>query len=81
MSKYDVKISGIGEDCPNDSDRITVVVDVYDVLKAFNVTNPAIAHAVKKLLKAGDRGYKDIQQDYNEAIASIQRGVELEARD
>lgn len=53
-------------------------IDVYDVLQSFSVTNPAIAHAVKKLLAGGQRGYKDIEQDYREAIASIKRGIELE---
>ena len=55
-----------------------ITIDVYDILQAFNVTNPAIAHAVKKLLAGGKRGYKDIEQDYKEAIASIKRGIELE---
>lgn len=55
-----------------------IEIDVYDVLKAFNVTNPAIAHAVKKLLAGGLRGYKDMEQDYNESIESIKRGIELE---
>ena len=53
-------------------------IDVYDVLKAFNVTNPATAHAVKKLLASGKRGYKDVIQDLEEAKASISRAVELE---
>ena len=52
-------------------------IDVYDVLDAFKVTNPAIQHAIKKLLKGGARGYKDKEQDYNEAIKSINRGIEL----
>jgi len=55
-----------------------ILFDVYDILKAFDVKNPAIAHAVKKLLTGGKRGYKDIEQDYEEAIASIKRGIELE---
>ena len=53
-------------------------IDVYDVLVSFNVSNPAIAHAVKKLLAGGQRGYKNKEQDYEEAIASIKRGIELE---
>ena len=53
-------------------------IDVYDVLKAFEVSNPAIQHAVKNLLAGGKRGYKDITQDFEEAIVSIQRGIELE---
>lgn len=53
-------------------------IDVYDVLKAFNVTNPATQHAIKKLLAGGERGYKTTQQDYHEAIASIYRAIELD---
>lgn len=55
-----------------------VYVDVYDVLKAFNVTNPATQHAIKKLLAGGQRGHKDLLQDLNEAHASISRAIELE---
>lgn len=55
-----------------------ITIDVYDVLKAFNVTNPATQHAIKKLLAAGNRGYKNTVQDLNEAIESILRAIELE---
>ncbi len=55
-----------------------VFVDVYDVLKAFNVTCPALQHAVKKVLAAGQRGVKSSIEDKNEAIASIKRSIELE---
>lgn len=55
-----------------------VFVDVYDVLKAFNVTCPAMAHGVKKCLAPGQRGVKDSIQDKNEAIASIKRSIEME---
>lgn len=55
-----------------------VFVDVYDVLKAFNVTNPATQHAIKKLLAGGKRGHKDLLQDLNEAHSSISRAIELE---
>ncbi|MFA5040057.1 MAG: hypothetical protein WC464_00285 [Bdellovibrionales bacterium] len=55
-----------------------VYIDVYDVLCCFNVTNPAIAHAVKKLLMPGNRGYKDMEQDLHEAIQAIYRGIEIE---
>lgn len=63
-NKYKVKCKGVD-------------IDVYDVLTAFNVTNPAIQHAVKKLLKGGARGYKNETQDYKEAVQSINRGIEL----
>lgn len=55
-----------------------VFVDVYDVLRAFNVTCPAMAHGVKKCLAPGQRGVKDSIQDKNEAIASINRSIEME---
>lgn len=53
-------------------------VDVYDVLRAFAVTNPATQHAIKKLLCAGLRGHKDKMQDLTEALKSIERAIELE---
>lgn len=56
-----------------------VYVDVYDVLKAFDVDCPAMAHAVKKCLAAGQRGHKGEEQDKREAIASIERSIELGA--
>jgi hypothetical protein len=57
----------------------TCIVDVYDVLVAFNVTCPAIQHAVKKLLCTGIRGHKDSAQDLLEAKESITRAIELAA--
>lgn len=54
-----------------------VEIDVYDVLLAYNVTCPATAHAIKKLLMPGGRHAKTWEQDINEAIASLQRAKEL----
>jgi predicted nucleic acid-binding Zn-ribbon protein len=59
---------------------IVLSIDVYDVLLAFNVTNPATAHAIKKLLMPGNRGYKSTVQDLQEAIVSIKRAIELEEK-
>ena len=56
-----------------------VQLDVYDVLKAWNVSNPATQHAIKKLLQPGQRGHKDTLQDLNEAQQSIARAIELES--
>jgi hypothetical protein len=70
LSKYDRVIAG--------KDGHKIIVDVYSVLQAFNITNAATAHAVKKLLAAGSRGYKDIIQDLEEAKASIERAIEME---
>ncbi len=55
-----------------------VYVDVYDVLVAFDVTCPAMQHAIKKCLAAGKRGHKGTIQDKREAIDSIKRSIELE---
>ena len=55
----------------------SAVVDVYDVLKAFEVTCPATQHALKKLLFSGLRGHKDLQTDLLEAKESITRAIEL----
>jgi len=73
-SKYRKKISEID----GDGNKTTITVDVYDVLKAFNVINPATQHAVKKLLAGGNRGHKDLITDLKEAHWSIERAIELE---
>lgn len=52
-------------------------VDVYDVLVGFGITCPARAHAIKKLLAAGQRGHKDEETDLREAIQAIQRSIGL----
>jgi len=52
-------------------------VDVYRVLELFEVTNPSISHAIKKLLVAGNRGHKDLDKDVKEAIDSLQRYLEM----
>jgi hypothetical protein len=53
--------------------EVEVIIDVYDVLDAFGVTNPATAHAIKKLLCTGTRGLKDWETDLQEAIDSLER--------
>lgn len=55
-----------------------VNVDVYDVLNAFKTGSAAIDHAVKKLLAPGQRGVKPRGQDLREAIASIERAIQIE---
>ena len=54
------------------------IIDVYDVLVAFNVTNPATQHAVKKLLMPGSRGHKNVLTDLEEAHNSIKRAIQIE---
>ena len=55
----------------------SVIVDIYDILRAWDVTCPAIQHAVKKLLQPGQRGSKSAVQDLREAIGSIERAIQL----
>ncbi|AQN32393.1 terminase large subunit [Escherichia phage vB_EcoS_CEB_EC3a] len=69
MSKYDREIIGI--------DGTVTTVDVYRVLDAFSVSDPATQHAVKKMLCMGLRGHKDYITDLNDSIESLQKAKEL----
>lgn len=59
------------KDCPYDQ------VDVYRVIQLFQVSDPCIQHALKKLLAAGGRGAKDEHKDVGEAIDSLRRWQEM----
>lgn len=52
-------------------------VDVYRILRLFDVADPCLQHAVKKLLVAGGRGGKDVRRDLREAIDSIERAIAM----
>ena len=54
-----------------------VKIDVYDVIKAFNVTCPALQHLIKKALCTGLRGHKTQEQDLQDILDSAKRAVEL----
>ena len=69
MSKYDREIIGI--------DGTVTRVDVYRVLDAFGVSDPATQHAIKKMLCMGLRGHKDYLTDLNDSIDSLQKASEL----
>jgi hypothetical protein len=56
-------------------------IDVYRVLQLFNVTDPCVQHAVKKLLCAGGRGAKDQERDLREAVDSVNRSLQMHAED
>ena len=77
MNKYQRVINGQPCKAPFEIMPDGLIIDVYDVLKAFEVTCPATQHAIKKMLMAGERGHKDKQTDLNEAIQSLQRAKEL----
>jgi hypothetical protein len=50
----------------------SIVYDVYDLLKSIKAINPAIQHAIKKVINPGGRGSKDFTQDITEAIQSLE---------
>ena len=54
-----------------------VWVDVYDVIDAWGLANPAYQHLIKKALKPGNRGHKDMMTDAQDIIDSAVRGKEL----
>lgn len=54
-----------------------ITIDVYDVLKAFNVTCPALQHLIKKALAVGQRGHKDASEDLKDILVSAKRAIEL----
>lgn len=57
-----------------------VKLDPYRVLKVYEITDPAIQHAVKKLLRLG-KGAKTEITDVQEAIESLQRFIEMRDED
>lgn len=69
MSKYNREIIGL--------DGTVTTVDCYRVLDAFNVTDPATQHAIKKMLCAGLRGHKDYLTDIDDSIESLKKAKEL----
>jgi hypothetical protein len=56
-------------------------IDVYRVLDLYEVTDPCLQHAVKKLLRAGQRGGKSQAQDVDEARHSLERWQEMRDED
>jgi DNA-binding protein Fis len=53
-------------------------IDVYAVLRLFEVTDPCLQHIVKKALCAGRRGAKDWAKDVQEIADTANRLIELE---
>jgi hypothetical protein len=58
------------------NDGASIECDVYDVLRAWNVTSQPLGHAIKKILQPGARGHKDRLSDLREAIVSIQAEID-----
>lgn len=62
---------------PGTDKPLAVETDVYRVLDAFKVSDPCLQHLVKKALAAGDRGHKDLAQDYQDIIHSANSAYDL----
>lgn len=56
-------------------------IDVYRILDLFEVTDQMIAHVIKKLLAAGQRGAKDAEKDIDEAFETLLRRKEMRRED
>jgi len=56
---------------------VYISIDVYDVLEAFDVTNSAYQHLIKKALCTGIRGHKSAIEDANDIVESALRGREI----
>lgn len=56
-------------------------IDVYRAIRLFEVTDPCLQHAAKKILCAGNRGHKDLYRDVQDAIDSLERWKEMYAED
>ena len=52
-------------------------IDLYHVARLYDITDPALFHAFKKIACAGKRGAKDRAQDVQEAIDALKRWQEL----
>ena len=62
---------------PGTNDPLTVDVDVYRVIDGFNVTDPCLQHLIKKAMAPGDRGHKDLLQDYQDIVHSANSALDL----
>lgn len=91
MTDFEIKlISALGEKAKVDFDPKYshyykpvpyTHVDVYRVLMLFEVTDPCVQHAIKKLLVPGGRGTKDRLKDLREAVVSINRAIAMSEED
>lgn len=53
-----------------------VWIDFYDIAACYEITDHAMAHALKKILAIGDRGHKDEAQDRSDIHDSVVRSNE-----
>jgi hypothetical protein len=57
--------------CPFDE------VDIYRMILIFEIIDPCLQHAFKKIALAGGRRHKSIEKDVQEAIDTLERWKEM----
>lgn len=63
--------------CVYDRSWKGVKLDPYRICLVYGITDPAIQHALKKLLHLGRGSDKDVENDVEEAIQSLERWQEM----
>ena len=56
------------------------LADPYRIARAYEITEPTIFQALKKILRYG-RKHKDLAADIREAITSLERWESMESED
>lgn len=56
-------------------------IDIYRIIELYEVTDPCLQHALKKLLVAGNRGHKDFKTDIANIIDTLKRKLEMMEED
>ena len=54
-------------------------IDVYRIIELYELHDPCFQHALKKILVPGARGHKDLINDINDIIDTMQRKIEMMA--
>jgi len=52
-------------------------IDVYRIIDLYELHDPCFQHALKKILVPGARGHKDLTNDINDIIDTMQRKLEM----
>lgn len=53
-------------------------IDVYRVIDLWEITDPALQHALKKIMAVGQRGAKNSEVDIKEAMDSLKRYQQMQ---
>lgn len=54
-----------------------VKLDPYRILIQYGITHPALQHAIKKLLRAGNDPHQSLIEDIDEVIGALTRLKEM----